>query len=188
MATAFNQKVDLQRLTKTATALVAMKMVRVTEKCFEVEMPSVRGQKLVYEVVAVEERLMCTCFTFSDNGVCSHTIASEMFAAQILDEQTADNVAPLFLEITPEAVAAAIERANRQSYIAFVTGTNSDRDVFEVYSASSGKSYTVEIKEMVDGRILGRCSCADFINRNRVCKHQSLIATTRSLTPIALAA
>jgi hypothetical protein len=45
-----------------------------------------------------------------------------------------------------------------------------DRDTFVVVNHDSGKEYQVVLKA-AGGKMLASCTCGDFINRSRICKH-----------------
>ena len=41
---------------------------------------------------------------------------------------------------------------------------NEEKEIYEVISESRGTKYTVNFED-------GACTCADFVNRGKVCKH-----------------
>lgn len=51
-----------------------------------------------------------------------------------------------------------------------------ERDSFHVKNHDNGKEYRVNLKSN-DGKVFADCECADYIYRNRVCKHIGAVLT-----------
>lgn len=90
MAIAFNKKVSIEKLTKTAAALLAMKMVKVTDSGFRVQMATFQGRETFHNVTATaENKFNCDCYTFEENNICAHVIAAEKFIEKETEEAAA---------------------------------------------------------------------------------------------------
>lgn len=69
--------------------------------------------------------------------------------------------------------AEAIQRAEKSNLEVYA---DFEPDTFVVVNRSNGHEYRVMLKTK-DGQVFARCECADFIHRERICKHISEVLT-----------
>jgi hypothetical protein len=91
-----------------------------------------------------------------------------------------------YVEVSIFDISTAGQRSNCRNFRGDVNKINAGE--YEVYSFDSGNSYVVKVEKTDSYIFRTGCTCADFTNRLRVCKHISHIFSGKSDFAFAIAA
>lgn len=100
---------------------------------------------------------------------------SRAFTSQIVSVEKIEKVGKVFgadeqfVEVSTFGINAASQRYNVRNFRGDVGKTG--KNEFQVYSYDSGNSYAVKVENLTRHNFNVGCTCADFTNRLRVCKH-----------------
>lgn len=85
-----------------------------------------------------------------------------------------------YIEVNIFGIKAANQRSSVKNFRGDITKISNHE--FEIYSFDSGNSYVVKIAEVSKYNFNVGCTCPDFTNRVRVCKHISAVFNNDKVT------
>jgi hypothetical protein len=84
-----------------------------------------------------------------------------------------------YIEVNIFGIKAAGQRGTVKNFRGDISRINNNE--YEIYSWDSGNSYVVKIEDVAKYTYNVGCTCPDFTNRERVCKHISAVFTENKL-------